>query len=298
MISFWRSGLPGWRFTMSRQQRETERTNGIGEKDMSRKGFTLIELLVVIAIIALLMAILMPALGKARDQAKRIHCGGSLKSLAYAGVMYSEDNQGTFPPGHAVPGDLGGGGIYPVWRRSKIPTYAKGFVAHGVLFHAGLIKDPKLYYCPGNSNPDLKYGKYLAPNSGGGWPHGVIPDNVPSSQLWIWSTFHYRSLWTGTEWRALNSSKDSGGTSLLADVFSDPLRGIELHHKIGYNVGYVDAHVEFVKDENRVIEDLNNGNTFHTNYDTQDYVWKMFFDEIRKYPLRDGVEGSVFRKDL
>ena len=57
-----------------------------------RKGFTLIELLVVIAIIAVLMAILMPALARVREQGKRIVCEHNLKSLTLAWVMYADDN--------------------------------------------------------------------------------------------------------------------------------------------------------------------------------------------------------------
>jgi prepilin-type N-terminal cleavage/methylation domain-containing protein/prepilin-type processing-associated H-X9-DG protein len=57
-----------------------------------RNGFTLIELLVVIAIIAVLMAILMPALSRVREQGKRIVCEHNLKSLTLAWVMYADDN--------------------------------------------------------------------------------------------------------------------------------------------------------------------------------------------------------------
>jgi prepilin-type N-terminal cleavage/methylation domain-containing protein/prepilin-type processing-associated H-X9-DG protein len=57
-----------------------------------KSGFTLIELLVVIAIIAVLMAILMPALSRVREQGKRIVCEHNLKSLTLAWVMYSDEN--------------------------------------------------------------------------------------------------------------------------------------------------------------------------------------------------------------
>ncbi len=57
-----------------------------------RRGFTLIELLVVIAIIALLMAILMPALNRAKEQGKRAACLSNLKQLTLAWTVYSDDN--------------------------------------------------------------------------------------------------------------------------------------------------------------------------------------------------------------
>ncbi len=60
---------------------------------MNRKnGFTLIELLVVIAIIAVLMAILMPALSRVREQGKRIVCEHNLKQLTFSWIMYADEN--------------------------------------------------------------------------------------------------------------------------------------------------------------------------------------------------------------
>ncbi len=57
-----------------------------------RKGFTLIELLVVIAIIAILMAILMPALKRAREQGQRATCLSNVKQLGLAWIMYADEN--------------------------------------------------------------------------------------------------------------------------------------------------------------------------------------------------------------
>jgi prepilin-type N-terminal cleavage/methylation domain-containing protein/prepilin-type processing-associated H-X9-DG protein len=73
---------------------------------MRRRAFTLVELLVVIGIIGLLIAILLPALAKVREQAKQIKCMTQLRQIAIGLVNYSSSNQGNFPPWsswHAYP---------------------------------------------------------------------------------------------------------------------------------------------------------------------------------------------------
>ncbi len=91
-----------------------------------RKGFTLIELLVVIAIIAILAAMLLPALARAREQARRASCMNNVRSLVQVSHMYSIDNNETFPgsttAGHTTPFASLTRAQYTVGALTRCPT--------------------------------------------------------------------------------------------------------------------------------------------------------------------------------
>jgi prepilin-type N-terminal cleavage/methylation domain-containing protein len=70
----------------------------------SRRAFTLIELLVVVAIIALLLAILLPALARAKDNAKTVACCVNLRQLNVAAQMYASENEGFMLPARTASG--------------------------------------------------------------------------------------------------------------------------------------------------------------------------------------------------
>jgi len=70
----------------------------MGSRRSSRSAFTLIELLVVISIIALLLSVLMPALSRAKDSARRVVCSSNERSIFQGMMLHANDNKGTFFP--------------------------------------------------------------------------------------------------------------------------------------------------------------------------------------------------------
>jgi prepilin-type N-terminal cleavage/methylation domain-containing protein len=128
----------------------------------NRNGFTLIELLVVIATIAVLLAILMPALRRAKALAQGVACRANLKQLATAWNLYLDDNEGYFYQG--VNANLNYGGWQGQEEQAK-----QGAVPRPLNKYLGLPEvletedSAKVFRCPGDrggiANPNVLYEK-------------------------------------------------------------------------------------------------------------------------------------------
>ncbi len=105
--------------------------------EIHRKGFTLIELLVVISIIALLMAIMVPVLSKAKEHARRVACQNNLHQGLLAGQMYASDSDGFLPEGNVI--DKSAPGYNKSWDSADLMTLLnyKTMLAFG---HYGLTE--------------------------------------------------------------------------------------------------------------------------------------------------------------
>ncbi len=125
---------------------------------MERRAFTLIELLVVIAIIAILMAILLPALDVVREQARSINCRSNIRTLTLSWIMYKDDNNDKLVSGH-TPGPGGEAWVtMPSDPRNANAEEKKKYIMQGLLYP--YVKDVKAYHCPSDKRPNHPWHEY------------------------------------------------------------------------------------------------------------------------------------------
>jgi len=230
------------------------------------KGFTLIELLVVIAIIAILMAILMPAMNRVKEQGKRVVCLNNMKQLALTWIMYADENDDKIVNGEAYGGGDGTapiptGGIHKGeqwWTGDDIGDFWLGINLPQVLqekaIRAGALfpycKDEKLYRCPTGVRGEMRTYTITDAMNGlrrDGTYSGNSGARVGRTVLWVKRRAEISS--PGPAFRIVfldegRITPDSYATHYLNERWWDPPF---VRHGDGTNVSYADGHAAYWK---------------------------------------------------
>ena len=225
------------------------------------KAFTLVELLVVISIIALLLAILMPALGKAREQARRVVCANNMRTIGLGDTMYSQDCDDWHVP-------IFNGSVPENWMWFQNPLFTKIVGMKGRYKTEGGTAQtlPKDFKCPtdrrtvangglftGDAANNVK-GVSYAMNSqcirgrGGNWnryPHGlahtlkVFQVVRPADKLFFVDGQWFATCMWGSDYiRVWDTTGDKmGATEWDTTAY---------RHSEGANIAFYDGHVNWL----------------------------------------------------
>lgn len=199
------------------------------------RAFTLVELLVVIGIIAVLIAILLPTLGRAREASRRVACLSNLRQVHLVFFEYAQLNKDQVVLGYRTPSKQFNSMVYS----STVNQY----VLFGRLYVAGLINEPKIFFCPSESNPKFMIGTEDNP-----WPPG--PDGDPSKNVqagYSMNSQHFipDDLGVTTPGFALPKLSQFKSKAILADTMASESH-VLTRHRDGINALFGDGSAHWV----------------------------------------------------
>jgi len=228
---------------------------------MKRRGFTLIELLVVVAIIALLIAILLPSLGKARELSNPSVCAANLRGTSQSMNVYAADNQDAYPIVAGKPTSytlLGAGNsadtsdlaITQMYNNSAVGSVSQNM---WILVLTGQVA-PKQFVCKSDSLASNSNASATINNKYVPWFNNQGTSSLDSlsySFAWPWVAGSVGGWWRNATDAALPLMSDmapltnTGQPAAKPNTPNDRLSNSFTHQRDGQNVGYGDAHAEF-----------------------------------------------------
>jgi prepilin-type N-terminal cleavage/methylation domain-containing protein/prepilin-type processing-associated H-X9-DG protein len=237
----------------------------------NEKAFTLIELLVVIAIIALLLAILLPALGKVKRLAKRVVCMTRLKELGTGYAMYANGNKGYVAYDTNLNGrDFGLLNYTLRWGDINFGASQARWINQGKLYEENAVINPMVYYCPSEkaTNELHKYENYW--DGGVPRPTGDIYDIIDKikpgfpdeGKRRVRASYLARPIFAGEKRKRFSDGPDM---ALLADRWT---YGGTPHMGADLNVLFNDGHVSCHHDNDKYVMDCGDDGKNNDEYDT------------------------------
>ena len=195
-------------------------------------AFTLIELLVVIAIISLLVSILLPSLNRAKELAKRVTCASSLRTMGLGFVMYANEYN------DKTPRTDDGFYCYDVYRTEDPAHWGQ----HGLLYSLDFVEDPNIFYCPSDTQTVYRDD----------WDD----DAVRKVTAMVFRKCSAPGHTTEADPYTTRNYGPPFGPANIAIIADRPCYK-ECWHKDGYNVLYLDSHVDWLDDGDHSIRDSN-----------------------------------------
>lgn len=190
----------------------------------SRTGFALVELLVVIAVIMLVVSLVIPAVGRARDQASIVACRANLRSLALGCLAYASEHDSVLP------------------TDSRVDNPHTGLI--GMLSSGKYVDTGESYYCPSETRPELRYCQENFQAGNIGYFYYSFTERPTSRYL---SNFLRKTI----QWPRILKDTMPADTWVSSDSWFSNAATAHRYYKKGVNYVTLGTNVEMVRESPR-----------------------------------------------